>query len=351
MLDNRYDLTSVLAAYPANCQPKGPVTPIFTGGFSGSMIWRLESDRGPLCLRRWPQEHPSSAALRRIHGVLFNVAQAGFTLIPLPIATRDNQSFLSHDEHLWELTPWLAGEPDISQPPGVVTSPVRIDAALIALAQFHRALAANPASHSKLSQNCPAIGLQKRLGRLAVLQAGGLDRLLAAIAQNRAVWPELALRSTSLLQLFNQSAEQVEKQMQLALRHKVPSRMCIRDIHRQHVLFNDDRVTGIIDFGAMNVDDVACDVARLLGSMAQDDRAAWQTGLSAFCRVHPLCDEEIQLVKVYDESSVLLSGINWLQWVFEDGRLFHDSRAVLARFDQIAERLRQLANRIGSIVV
>lgn len=42
---------------------------------------------------------------------------------------------------------------------------------------------------------------------------------------------------------------------------------CIRDIWHDHVLFDGDRVTGLIDFGAMQIDTPATDIARLVGSL------------------------------------------------------------------------------------
>ena len=97
-------------------------------------------------------------------------------------------------------------------------------------------------------------------------------------------------------------------------------RPCIRDVHREHVLFQDDRVTGIIDFGSMQPDNVSCDIARLLGSMAGDETELWRLGLTAYERLTPLTDPERLLVKAYDESGVLLSGLNWLKWVFLEDR-------------------------------
>ena len=67
--------------------------------------------------------------------------------------------------------------------------------------------------------------------------------------------------------------------------------------------------------------------------------------------VFPLNRSESQLVRVYDASGVLLSAINWLQWIFVDGRQFDDQASVLLRFDEIAARLASLANRGGAIIV
>ena len=93
----------------------------------------------------------------------------------------------------------------------------------------------------------------------------------------------------------------------------------VRDIHAEHVLFEGDNVSGIIDFGALRIDSVATDVARLLGSMVGDDEAGWQVGLAAYMSVRPLSDDERRLIKVFDESTVLMAGTNWLEWIYLDG--------------------------------
>jgi thiamine kinase-like enzyme len=45
---------------------------------------------------------------------------------------------------------------------------------------------------------------------------------------------------------------------------------CFTDIHRDHVLFDGDRLTGIIDFGAVKLDHPACDLARLFDDQTID---------------------------------------------------------------------------------
>jgi hypothetical protein len=106
------------------------------------------------------------------------------------------------------------------------------------------------------------------------------------------------------------------------------------------VLFENGKVSGIVDFGAMQPDNPAGDVARLLGSMAGNNRTLWAEGLAAFTEIRPLFPVERLLVRTYDESGVLLSGIHWLRWVFMERREFENANGVLARFDAILERLR-----------
>ena len=225
--------------------------------------------------------------------------------------------------------------------PSKTTSPARIQAALAALAEFHEAVAASP-EHALGHASAP--GILKRLDRIESLQIGGLDRLASEIEKNRNLWPELADRSPPLLAMFSQMAPNITGELRRRSGCSVSIRPCIRDIHRQHVLFEGDQVKGIIDFGSMQPDNVSADIARLLGSMALDDGELWQTGLAAYQAVQPLTQIELQLVPAYDRSAVLLSGINWLQWVFIENRQFDDRAEVLSRFDSVISRLAKLAN-------
>ena len=110
-------VNQILAYYPADCQPQR-VEPLGSaGGYSGAAFWRLSTNLGPLCLRKWPEEHPSVEQLTFIHAALLHVAKNGFRKLPVPVATKDGSMFVSHNSSLWELTPWLPGQADFQENP------------------------------------------------------------------------------------------------------------------------------------------------------------------------------------------------------------------------------------------
>jgi homoserine kinase type II len=123
---------------------------------------------------------------------------------------------------------------------------------------------------------------------------------------------------------------------------------CLRDIWHAHVLFEGDRVTGLVDFGSMRPDNVATDIARLLGSMAVDNHDDWQLGLLAYQGVRRLGENELALVEMFDRTAVLMSGLQWLEWICLEQRDFSDPAAVLARVDECLARLQVLANRTST---
>jgi homoserine kinase type II len=343
----------ILAYYPAECQMR-QVEPLgMAGGFSGARFWRLAAPCGLLCLRRWPPEHPTPDGLRQIHGLLRHVWDQGFRLVPRPLAARDGRTFIEHEAALWELTPWLPGQADYC----ALRCEARLRAAMRTLGEFHLAAASyvdeslhvdeplqdSLARSGELRPRAAAPGLGRRLARLHALLRSGLAGLRHDVNRNGARWPDLATRAQRLFELFECVAGHVERTMSDAAPALVPLQWCIGDIWHDHVLFTGDMVTGLIDFGAVRRDSVAADVARLLGSLARDDPSDWRIGLAAYEDVRRLMPEERALVRALDESSVLMSGLSWLEWVFGDGRRFDSSAAVIARVDENLERLANLA--------
>jgi Ser/Thr protein kinase RdoA (MazF antagonist) len=118
---------------------------------------------------------------------------------------------------------------------------------------------------------------------------------------------------------------------------------CLRDIWHDHVLFTGEEVTGIVDFGGMDVETPACDVARLIGSLVGSDVAKRQIGLAAYSTVRPLSANELQAVAAFDTSIILLAGCNWIRWIYIEGRHFEDRTQVLQHFRRIVERTHMLA--------
>ncbi len=299
------------------------------GGFSGARFWRLTTGAGPLCLRRWPVECRREK-LRFIHDVLQFAASRGFRLVPLSAQTNSGETFVDHDGHLWELSPWMPGAADYHQRP----SDERLAAAMQALAEFHQAVVAFPGSPP---EPMPSPGIADRVRVIERWQSGDLARL-AQVLQTAAD-SHLTELAKQILQAFRPAAEPLLAELTSAARLHVAQQPCIRDIWDSHVLFVEDRVSGIVDFGSMRIDNVATDVARLLGSMAAGDQQKWQAGLHAYAAVRPLAAAEQQLIEAFDRSTVLLSGMNWLRWLFLDCRHFDDMNAVIGRLQTIHRRL------------
>ena len=219
----------------------------------------------------------------------------------------------------------------------MAASPTRIAAALKGLAEFHLASATFPLPGARLG---PSPGLIERKERLERLLAGGLREIETALDDR--FWPDLAERGRRYLARFRPVAPAIQSLLDDAVKVPAAWQPCLRDIWRQNVLFVGEEVSAILDFAAMRVDTVAADVARLIGSFAGDDRSLWEHALVAYRQTRPLTDAEQRLVAAFDRSGVLLTGISWLDWVFEERREFPNRLAVLERFDFALARLESL---------
>jgi homoserine kinase type II len=117
---------------------------------------------------------------------------------------------------------------------------------------------------------------------------------------------------------------------------------CLRDARPEHFLFSGDRVTGLVDFGAMAIESVAADLARLLSEWVGPDRSARAEGLAAYTPIRPLDGFELALIDVFEDSAALLGAGRWVRWHFLEGRVFDDPSAVAGG---IARGLDRLARR------
>ncbi len=288
--------------------------------------------------------------------------------IAAPLTTRHGATFVERGGASWELAPWLPGAADFHRDP----RPERLAAAMSALARFHRTAAvfpgaalAGPAGLPAWSPSRstpaappaagPSPGLADRLQLIQRLRAGEAEEMRQAVEQSlaaagsgrqrdvfasdfRPTAVSLAERALRLLELFEPLALAALERLQQQAATPLPLQPCLRDVWHNHVLFSGDRVTGLIDYDAIRIDSVAGDVARLLGSLVEDDRPAWEFAVAEYSRVRPMSPREAALVEVFDLSSIALSGTQWVRWLYLDQIAFPDMAAVADRLDHWIRR-------------
>lgn len=323
---------AVLAEYAACYQPLRAESLGNAGGFSGSAIWRLTTLAGECCLRCWPAETAANR-VAEIHAVLKRAGRAALSFVPVPIAARDGSTWIERRGRVWELAGWLPGEANFLADP----NDTRLASAMRALAQFHLAVAPG-LNDAARTESQPSPGIQMRWQTFCRWRDGGLARLRDRLRSERPT--PLSERAAELLSQFPLHAEPVERTLRSMLDTPLPMQPCIRDIWHDHVLFVSDEVSGIVDFGAMRLDSVAGDLARLLGSFVRDDRIRWARAIEWYDAVRRLSDAERQAIFVFDAANRLLSGFSWLDWVYFQNRTFEQDDAVLDRVDEHLERLR-----------
>jgi homoserine kinase type II len=312
-LTGRNDLIAVLARYPAIARPcKQPEALGNAGGGSGARLWRYESGRGRLVARAWPPESPSRAALEQIHGWLEQTAALGF--VPIPIRALDERTVQEQGGRLWDVTAWIAGDPVPERP-----ARAQLRSGLAALAAFHQALATNQTWG-------PSPAVQARRLEIEVLLQDGFDVVKRAL--DRAPTDLVGISARRWLERARPLARQLVAPLRRAAEREVRLQPCLRDARPEHLLFRGDRVTGLIDFGAMAVENVAADLARLLGEWIGPDRVERATALEAYCSIRPLEPFELTLMDVIAGSTALLGAGHWVRWHFLERRRFQDPTAV-----------------------
>jgi Ser/Thr protein kinase RdoA (MazF antagonist) len=335
------NVLAVLSNYPPDCQPASVEPLDSAGGMSGAQFWRIHAPRGEFALRRWPIEHPAPNRLGFIHAVLLHAAMNGCDFLPVPATTRNGETFIRHADHLWELTPWMPGIADYEMSPSVE----KVRSAMHTLAKFHNAVTDFPESAAPGSAG-GSNAIQRHLVRLRKLSPARISEL--AIAITDATGPQLAQLARQFLANLPRAFPQAMLQLEPLSNSQLRLQPCIRDIWSDHILFTGDEVTGVIDFGAVEIDTPATDVARLLGSLAQRHRTeTWTEGLAAYNEVRPLSDVEFRAAYALETSGTILAGCNWIRWIYVEGRTFEDLDRIVERFRRVLNRCEQIGEPSG----
>jgi homoserine kinase type II len=116
----------------------------------------------------------------------------------------------------------------------------------------------------------------------------------------------------------------------------------LRDARPEHFLFDKDELSGMVDFGAMAVDTVAGDIARLIGEWFNDDRSAHAIAIESYERVRPLDSVETSLIGLFQAATTLLIGERWIRWHFLESRHFDDAQAVTWGLERSIKPLERL---------
>jgi len=308
------------------------------------MIARLNCAAGDFCLRCWPPDAMPKQRLLGLHNLLKHVHDRGVVAVSVPVTANDGSTLVFLHNRVWQLEPWMPGIADFHRNP----SEIRLQTAMRCLSAWHHAAASYNAASVEATwfsswSGAPSPAVHERLERIDYLLSQRC--LLYAAKLRRSSHSEFQRIGLRILELFQRAAPHVTGQLKATAQLEFALQPCLRDIWHDHVHFVGSEVVGFVDFGAIRIDNVAGDVARLVGRLAGKDDRRWQVGLAAYAGKRPLSEEEARLVTTFDESGVLLAGVNWLDWVYCQRRTFEHHAAILSRMDTILDRLTHLAAR------
>lgn len=277
-------------------------------GFSGARVWRGDAPGAPpVALKVWPAG-VGAERVARVHA--WQARAAGLPFVPRVLAL----GFAGG--RACELGAWLPGAP-VPAP-----SPAQLGAACAALAELHAAWAAEWALAP-----CPAVAHRLRALRArAALWAGPpppvapeLDPVLRAA---RAAVAARAAHVARALGAWEGRAVRVQP--------------CLRDARAAHVLFEGDRVRGLIDYGAADPDAPAADLARYLADATDGGDGAARAGVAAY-RAAGGADPHEELVLALARTGPVCSLLGWLVRLV-GRREAVDAGAAAARIGELLRR-------------
>jgi len=296
------------------------------GGFSGAQIWKITTAERSYCLRRWPLAHPDPERLDWINLVLIHASGLDCPFLATPIESNSGRRYVSANGFLWELTPWMPGKATFEDDP----NDQRLEHVMTCLAKFHLA-SAQVNLGFQLSQNVAA--------RLAALHGAGSVIQEIQRADTTQVSEPIDRLCKIITSLGTEHAHRLADRIEPFTRHVFPVQPVIRDVWHDHLLFQDNELTGLIDYGAMQMDNVALDLSRALGSLVGSQPARWSAALQVYSNLRQLSPGEIELVFALDQSAPFLSGLNWLKWILLERRSFESD-------EQVGKRIRFLIDRL-----
>jgi len=322
------------------------------GGLSGSAVFVCEVGGRKFAMKRWP----AGTAARRIDEVHDVMAQARRSLVIVPelVGSSLASTRVSYEGFHYELVSWMDGtaitpsadelQQSLAIPPddgggGSAGPSQRILAAVEAggeaIARFHDSV-------RRISgPMTPAPSVLRRLGRIEQLrvelpQAIKRAEALSPVLRGAAKW--LARESASRFDAAHRVLGQWVGRM-------VPTQMVLRDVHRQHILFRDGAVTGLVDFDALGVDSVATDLARWVSDFAEqpaDLAVLIDSAVAGYRRFAPISACESELASAISEASAIILLANWVVWTALDQQNFSGCN------DLVDRRVIDLLRRMGA---
>ncbi len=332
-------------------------------GFSGSEILLVEEAQPPSAAvpARWVVKSfgmgTPTVRATWVHGFMAHLRRSGIEGIPMLRKTLTGDAVpqvsivtdtLAEDVEgvLWEAVEFLPGRP-IAVPDAVGRS-----AALRRLAAIHVAAASLPEGAPRLARSR---GLVERIERAAaVREKPWRDRW-----RNSADRPRCG---DAVVAVFERAIESFAAEGPAALERimrtppiETPCQAVLRDVWSDHVLFEGDRVSGIIDFHAAGIDTVATDLARLVGSWmlaakAAESKPCWEECLAAYESIRQLEDRERRLVRFLHHAGVIVAIDNWFRWLVEERRSFPDLHSVANRLEWLVASLPESIAAMGQAV-
>ncbi len=330
---------------------------LVSGGFSGAEVFQATTGDGrTLAFRKTPQSAVlPEERLRALHRLLTAVRQSGMAEIPVPVVPGPNRDAERPDEltslirnsttanrdswvrigsDLWHVEPWMPG----TAIRGNAVTPERLCSAMERLCSFHLAAATHVAAANQSAWFRNSVEPSPAILRRRDVAGELLNGQLPILRHQAASDPDSDFRNlaATVFHVLDERLPRLHRELTHLAARSFPIQPVLRDVWRAHVLFTNDRVTGLIDLSAAASDHVAVDAARLFRSWFGTDSEQILQAVSKFESRHSFNRTERQLLRALDASSVLLSPVTWIRR--RSGTVGPGSCPpdLLARFEELA---------------
>lgn len=380
-----WDKVLTRQAFPASFTPSHTqrlaIRTVAVGtGLSGGEVFRVEladnnggvaPDRSQSCwaLKAWPSA-TTGEHIERISAIVRAAApHCGLLAPPLPRGDIDSPLVREHGRY-WEVARWIPGSP---LPESASAEAIARGGEAIASVHAAMNLSARSSTNGRPSVVPRCIvdriariqSITPLLGRIAD-QTRRQDELVARLAAQLTTEQQgsqsSAFHCETLAKTLLQASEWLTRQWPAVETHFVarlrehgraytalPSFWVLRDVHREHVLFERDThakshaVSGILDYDAVAFDSPAVDLARWAGdfdaksssfgistgrvdiSAGSSEQSPLHAAVAGYREIRPFSQCEWALAETLTEVNRLGALANWLVWLVLEHRRFSGS--------------------------
>jgi hypothetical protein len=324
-----------------------------SGGFSEAAVYRVSTDdQQSFALRCTPDQAVGSLVrLGELHDLLARMQARGISTIAVPMPRVESlvippggsigqqlthvpipPSIVRDESHVWQAERWIDGQP-VAGPP----SESQLAAALTTLHAFHetaKSVSSKPSSSEYFFvSEGSSPGVHRRLQIVRELSDGLLQHFRRSISDDLDL--QFRLLATRICLTLDRWLPWLNSKLTDQASRRFLLQPVIRDLWSAHVLFVDDRVSGLIDLSAMASDHVAFDLSRLLRSWFGSDQQGVRTSLELGSAAGPFSSVDRSLLQALDAATVLLSPVTWLRRRFAAAQTSPCPPAVLERLSRL----------------
>jgi homoserine kinase type II len=264
--------------------------------------------------------------LKFIHDALDRACEH-LSFVPRVFRDREGKSFWLIGDCLWEVTQWMPGQANYMRQP----SRAKLESAIDVLADLHRVwfdFAREQAVSPSVAQRIEMLG-EWMATRDLVEQVGASVR-----------GPVEATACMATLRMLHSRGPQLIEELRRGAEVCVTLHPVLRDIWSDHLLFEGERVSGVIDFGTVRMDEPAVDLARMLGSLHPFEVDVRLAAIEVYNRKRPEHALDAQRIELLDRSGTLITALQWMRWLVLERRSFHaDGGRLFERWQTALSRM------------